>query len=338
MTGTLEQPSAAALAAAANHSAWKHWAYGTVAFAVAGALLYFSLRGIAWPEVLRTLETAHWRYLAFALTSALTSLVLRSVRWRLLLRSESEATLATTFLAMSAGYLGNNVLPGRAGELVRLFHIHRRTGASKTFVLTTIACERISDAVALVIIAAGALVAMPATPGWLSHAVVPFAGAGFCGLAAIAVAARLDGLSKGLLERLPQRIRGVVSQVVASVVAGTRPFRQAKRLAAFVALTAVIWVVDGITALLYGASLGLALTLPITMLLNSALGLGSAIPSTPGYVGIYQFVAISVLAPFGVARSAALAYILVVQACSYLLLIVCGTMGLADFRKHAERR
>ena len=337
MMQAVEQPKAATNAATrAKRSPWRHWAYGGVTAAIAGVLLYFSLRGIAWADVFRTLATAHLRYIAVAAGSAAVALLLRSVRWQILLENEARVTLGTTFLAMSAGYLGNSLLPGRAGELVRLFHIHRRTGASRTFVLTTILCERISDAVALVIIAAGALVAMPATPGWLSHAVVPFAGAGLCGLAAIAAAARLDGLSKGLRNRLPVRIRGVFTRVIESIVAGTRPFHEPKRLGAFVTLTGLIWLLDGVTALLYAASLGIALTLPITMLLNSALGLGSAIPSTPGYVGIYQFVAISVLTPFGVTRSAALAYILIVQACSYVLLIVCGTIGLVDFQRSRE--
>jgi len=51
----------------------------------------------------------------------------------------------------------------------------------------------------------------------------------------------------------------------------------------------------------------------VALLLLTALGLGSALPSTPGYVGIYQFVAVTVLTPFGIGRDEALAFILVLQ-------------------------
>ena len=62
----------------------------------------------------------------------------------------------------------------------------------------------------------------------------------------------------------------------------------------------------------YGLHLHFSFT--VAMLLLTGMGLGSALPSTPGYVGIYQFVAVTVLTPFGISRDAALAYILVAQA------------------------
>ena len=63
-----------------------------------------------------------------------------------------------------------------------------------------------------------------------------------------------------------------------------------------------------------GAALGFQIPLPVAFLLIAGLGLGSALPSTPGYVGIYQFVAVTVLTPFGFSRTDAIAYILVAQA------------------------
>jgi len=58
------------------------------------------------------------------------------------------------------------------------------------------------------------------------------------------------------------------------------------------------------------------------------LGLSSALPSTPGYVGIYQFVGITVLQPFGIGRDQALAFILMFQALNYVLVLVYGVPGL----------
>ena len=67
--------------------------------------------------------------------------------------------------------------------------------------------------------------------------------------------------------------------------------------------------------------------------LPARIGLGSALPSTPGYVGIYQFVAVSVLTPFGFSRADAIAYILVAQALSYAVIGVWGSLGIVRYRR-----
>ena len=71
----------------------------------------------------------------------------------------------------------------------------------------------------------------------------------------------------------------------------------------------------------------------VAFLLLAGLGLGSALPSTPGYIGIYQFVAVRVLTPFGFSRTDAIAYILVAQALMYIVIGVWGALGLWRYRR-----
>ena len=61
-------------------------------------------------------------------------------------------------------------------------------------------------------------------------------------------------------------------------------------------------------------------------------GLGQRAAFHPGYVGIYQFVAVTVLTPFGIGRDAALAYILVAQALGYVVVLAFGLPGLYKLR------
>ncbi len=97
-------------------------------------------------------------------------------------------------------------------------------------------------------------------------------------------------------------------------------------------LTVVIWCLDGMTTVLSAHAIGLSIGLPLAFLLIAGLGLGSALPSTPGYVGIYQFVAVSVLTPFGLSRTDAIAYILFYQAVSYLVVLSWGLIALGQQR------
>jgi uncharacterized membrane protein YbhN (UPF0104 family) len=90
---------------------------------------------------------------------------------------------------------------------------------------------------------------------------------------------------------------------------------------------------DAVGVVIGADALGLSTPVPLAFLLVAGLGLGSALPSTPGYVGIYQFVAVSVLTPFGLSRTDAIAYILMFQAIQYAVFGVFGALGFLNYRK-----
>jgi hypothetical protein len=114
---------------------------------------------------------------------------------------------------------------------------------------------------------------------------------------------------------------------------GIRSFHHIGRLSAFLALTVCVWTLDAVGAVVGANAIGLEIPLWLAFLLIAGLGLGSALPSTPGYVGIYQFVAVSVLTPFGFSRNDAIAFILVTQALSYVVIGVWGSLGLVRYRR-----
>jgi uncharacterized protein (TIRG00374 family) len=308
--------------------------YTGFAFALAAVLLYFSLRGIHWRQVWAILLGADLRYVLLGAAISSFALVLRALRWRVLLRAGAPVDVPTAFWATAAGYFGNNFLPARAGELVRTFIVSRRTRLSKTFVLTTALSERLSDAIALVVIGSIALLVLPAVPGWFGHAARLFAAAGLAGAAAIALLPRFESLWMRLLSKLPlpAGLREKFLGIAAHVLNGIRTFHDGGRLATFAAFTCFIWLCDALSTIAGMHALGFHCSLALAFLLITALGLGSALPSTPGYVGIYQFVAVSVLTPFGFTRDGAIAYILLAQAVQYVLIGAWGLIGLARTR------
>src|SRR5207244_310621 len=132
----------------------------------------------------------------------------------------------------------------------------------------------------------------------------------------IVVLPRLEAFAKTLLDRLPLPHTTVenVTNLMEHGLRGIRTLHDPRRVSGFLALTAVIWSMDALAVVIGAAALGLSIPVRVALLLNAALGLGSALPSTPGYVGVYQFVAVTVLTPFGFTRTDAIAYILVAQA------------------------
>lgn len=298
-------------------------------------LLYLSIRGVEWARVWRTIASAQWRYIAGAAGFIMFSFFMRALRWRILLNAEARFSVATVFWANSAGYLGNSFLPARAGELIRSLLISSRSTLSKTYVLTTALGERLMDAIALVLWSSLALMGVNPKPHWMgdvSRTMAILAGAG---AVAVMVLPHTGGLLENVVRRvpLPARVRGILLGLAEQVLEGLRAFHDWGRFAGFVGLTVVIWMSDSCATIAGARALGIGLSFRVAMLLLAGLGLSSALPSTPGYVGIYQFVAVTVLTPFGVSRDGALAYILVAQALAYAVVLLFGLPALYKMQR-----
>jgi uncharacterized protein (TIRG00374 family) len=307
----------------------------SVAVALAAVLLYYSVRGIEWRLVARTAAGAQPGLLVLAVLIASGTLFLRAIRWRLLLNAEGAVGVGAAFWGTAAGYFGNNFLPARAGELVRTFLISSQFKLDNAFVLATALSERVADAVALVAISAVVLLTIPLRPGWLAGAAKPFAVLGLVGVSLIVVLPWLEGVGRRLVDRapLPHGVRMRLAVIMEQALRGIRTFHHPQRLLGFVGLTIVIWSIDALTTVIGAVALGLSMPLSVAFLLVAALGLSSALPATPGYVGIYQFVAVTVLTPFGFTRTDAITYILVAQALSYLVIAFWGALGLLHYRR-----
>jgi uncharacterized protein (TIRG00374 family) len=297
---------------------------------LAAVLLYLSLRGVDWKGVWHTISGARWGFLAAGCGCSCVSFFLRSLRWRILLNAEERLSVGLVFSANMAGYLGNSFLPARAGELVRTIAIGARSSLSKTYVLTTALCERLMDVIALVLWSSLILLGVAAKPRWMADLSRTTAIAAAVGALAIALLPHTESLCRNLLRRLPlpSTLRERLLRFADQVLLGVRAFHNVGRLLGFTVLTVAIWMSDACGAILMAYGLHLHFSFAMAMLLLTGMGLGSALPSTPGYVGIYQFVAVTVLTPFGISRDSALAYILVAQASGYVVTLALGLPSL----------
>ena len=292
--------------------------------------LYFALRGVEWGRVWAIIVHARWEWFLAVIASTSFSSLMRSLRWRVLLNARAHFDVPTVFWANMAGYLGNNFLPARAGEVVRTFIISSRSTLTRTYVLTTALSERMMDAIALVLWSGIVLMGVHPKPAWLNQVSRTLAVGAGAGLLVVIVLPHAKSLCNAIIRRLPfsEKLLPIAEQILL----GLQTFHDVRRLATFAAYTVAIWSVDTYTVVLGGRALDLEIGYSAAALLICGMGLGSALPSTPGYVGIYQFVAVSVLTPFGIAKDAALALILVLQALGYVVITMFGVPGLYRFK------
>jgi uncharacterized protein (TIRG00374 family) len=332
-TKSSEDGFVATLTASAKFRSWTM----LLSIPLAALLLYLALRGIEWDQVWNAASSARPAYLGLSCLIATISCFLRSLRWRVLLNAGGRLPVATVFWATMAGYLGNNTLPARAGELVRTVMISARSGLSKTYVLTTAMVERSVDAIVLVAVGFTTLGLLEKGPDWFTRSSRGMALAAVAALAALIVLPRMTRFLGSVVHALPlpaalcERLVNMVDQLVL----GIRTLHHPGRLSSFSVFTVVIWLLDAVGSVIVARAFGLHLSIPVALLLLAGLGLGSALPSTPGYIGIYQFVAVTVLTPFGFSRSDALAYILVAQ---FLLFLVVGFWGLIGLWRYRSAR
>jgi glycosyltransferase 2 family protein len=303
--------------------------YWLFSLPLAATLLYFALRGVDWRRVWHVASSANLMLIAGACAVASLSYLVRALRWRLLLGAGEKIGLATVFWSNSTGYMVNNFLPARTGEVLRSAMISARSGLSKTYVLTTALTERLVDALALMTISSVVLLTIDRKPDWLAAASKPFAVIGLGGAVTLVLLPRFQGLIDKLLARLhlPEKWRGRLTHLTGQVLLGIRSLHHGVRLAGFCSFTALIWFLDAASAVILARALGLHLGFPVALLMLTGIGLSSALPSTPGNVGVYQFVTVSVLAPFGFTHSDALAYSLIGQAIGYILVAFWGLIG-----------
>ena len=297
---------------------------------LASVLLFLAFRGVSWNQMLAVLRGGRPDYLLLACLSLSVSYFFRGLRWRVLLSAEKLVAPIKVFWATMVGYLGNNLLPARAGELIRSVVLGRNANMSKSFIFGTILTERGVDVVALVLISMAALMSQEDMSGWLLDAVRVTAGLGLVALVGLFVVPRMERLLVNALSwlPLPSALRTWAINLLQQFLLGMRAFQHPGRALSFVGLTALIWLMDALVVIEVAQALYLTLALSEALLLIAALGLASAVPSTPGYVGVYQFVAVAVLAPFGFSQSEALAYIIAFQAMAYSVVIVWGFVGL----------
>ena len=258
------------------------------------------------------------------------ALSLRAIRWHILLSTGTHIPVVATFWATAVGYLGNSFLPARAGEVIRAVLLARKTGTGSGFVLATALIERLADVCALIGIGLIVPLALHTHAGWLDQATGKIILLGVLCAGGLLFLPYVVRRCPAWLARLPvpARLRQRLVPLAADFLLGLVSLRNRQRAAGFALLTIVIWLVDATFGILMAKALYLSLSVPQALLLLVALGLSGALPSTPGAVGIYQFVAVHLLPPFGLTHDQALAYIIVYQGITYLTITFWGLLGL----------
>jgi len=301
--------------------------------ALALAFLKIDLR-----QVGQSLAQADYLYLLPALLFTLLYLLARSVRWRLLLGP--QVSLARCFWVTTVGYLVSNVLPFRLGDPARAVVIGRGGRVSTAAALSTVVVERVLDMLMVVLLLAGVapFVGRQGGEGAVSDTVrLAGWGAAAAALAALAVlflfAFRPQWgrrMVRWALGKVPHLDAERWARTFDGLFDGLAPLRSGRRGLALLAWSLVTWA---LVVLYYWAMLRAFLPQPPLLaapFLVCLLGLGMAVPSSPGAMGVFHSIArYGLQVPFAIAAEPALAIAFAAHAFQYLFVCALGLVGMA---------
>jgi len=289
--------------------------------------IYLVLRGVDLGKTADLLSGARPAWLVLALVGVAADLFFRALRWQCLIAPIKPVPLRRLSAYMLVGYLANNVLPARLGELVRSHYLGDREGISRSATLGTVVVERIVDTVVLVGIGAAAILVLNIRGVVASAVLVGVALAGMLVVAlAIALAAhRLPGAERAavFLNRWP-RFVGVAMRLRDGLRVAAMP----RTVAAAGLLSVAAWSCTVFAVLAVGQSLGIQLTLGEGALLAAGTNLATAVPSGPGYLGTFEYAGQSIAAAFGLAGSEGLALAVLIHALTLAVSSVGGAIAL----------
>jgi glycosyltransferase 2 family protein len=288
------------------------------------------------------LGRTRWGWALVSVVIGLAGLYARAFRWRWLFPPgvKPPGVVPATMI----GYMANNVLPLRAGELVRIYTAARRLreaeplSASQAFwlVAATIVIERVLDSLAIVLILA-VLVFMIPVPAGVEWGAGVLLAIDVVGVTLLVTMARAPHLGRRLVVRLTARWPQLGRTALAmfdTALRGLHGIRTPRHALRIVAWTVLVWILPVGAAWTMLRAVHLELPFIAGWVVLAFVGLGISVPSAPGYLGVWHFAAKLALEIFGVAPSAAVAYALIYHASAALPITLLGWLYL--LREHVS--
>lgn len=258
----------------------------------------------------------------------------RAERWLILMRRNGGHPLRRDMYGLTAvGYMGNNVLPARAGDALRVVFLHPRVDTDRRTIIGTLLAERLLDVVVLatlfVVLAFGALQGIE----------VPQGGRVALGLALVGVVVAAAAAGWWLLQRSGrgERLRSFVAPMLAALAR-----LRGRHLTEVLALSVVVWGIEVVGWWTVGIASGLDVNLLEAAFILALSSMIVLIPSGPGYAGTLDVAIVLATQALGRSASAGLSYLLLLRfvimvpitAAGFLVLLVRygGRRGLAEAR------
>lgn len=304
---------------------WQFW----LGLAVSILFLWLALRGLDLSRFWDALQGANYLWLVPGVLVYFGAVWARTWRWHYMLRGLQPVSLSRLFPTVNISYMGNNVYPARAGEVLRAYVLKRDEGVSMSASLATILVERIFDGLVMLLFVFLTLPIVPDLDPRLRRLVVlaslAFFGALLTFLALASAPNTARRLYGGLINRFaPSRLRGNLLGLADRFMEGLVGLRRGRDLAMIFFTSAVVWLLETVKYWFVMHAFPFEVSFFALMLMNGLANLALTIPAAPGGIGPFDWAGIETLAAFDVERSLASAYTIVLHVALWFPITALG--------------
>ena len=310
---------------------WQFW----LGIIISAVFLYFALRRLHLDEFWQVVRTARYIWLLPGVGVYFIAVWARAWRWHYLLRPIKKISTRKMFPIVCIGYMGNNIYPARAGEVLRAFVLRRHEGVPVSASLATVVVERIFDGVvmlAFVFLNLPELATLTHDSGFVGNiqqlsiwGAALFIGALLVFLLAAMFPRRTERILSVIIQRaVPEKWRERLWSFTYRFLSGLEALRSPRDVVMIFLTSAVIWLLETGKYWFVMHAFTFEVSFFALMLMNGLVNLATTIPSAPGYIGTFDLTGIALLMAYNVPKEIATGYTLVLHVALWLPITLLG--------------
>jgi uncharacterized protein (TIRG00374 family) len=319
---------------------WQFWLGLVISF----IFVYWTVHGLEWGSFWVAVKSAQYWWLVPGVAIYFVAVWARAWRWHYLLKPIKPIPTRIMFPITCIGYMGNNIYPARAGEVLRAVILKRREGVPISASLATIIVERIFDGVVMLAfvfvnltkLAEMADVSVPVGK-WeftIQDLAVWGSFAFFSALIIFLLAAMFPKITTRIgqwfIDRLlPARLREKTSGIMHKFLDGLESLRSPLNVLMVFVTSIIIWLLETVKYWFVMHAFGFSVSFFILMLMNGVVNLATTIPAAPGYLGTFDAPGIAILQAAGIEKAVATGYTLVLHLALWVPITLLGAYYLA---------
>jgi len=315
---------------------WQLW----LGVLISALFIWLALGGLQLDEFWGAVKEANYIWLIPGIGVYFIGVWVRAWRWHYLLGPIKKIPTKSMFPITTIGYMGNNIYPARAGEVLRAVILKRKEGVSVSASLATIIVERIFDGVvmlAFIFVNLSELAKLTGASGFVGNIQqVAIIGTGvFIGaLIVFLIAAMFPHMTAKvglwfIYRILPKRLHEKVISLMTKFLDGLASLRSPFNVLMVFFTSVIIWLLETGKYWLVMHAFDFNVSFFALMLMNGIVNLATTIPSAPGYIGTFDAPGIAVLTAYGVEHSIAAGYTLVLHVALWVPITLLGAYYLA---------
>lgn len=298
-----------------------------VGLCISGIFLYFAVKNVNFDEFMKYVHQLNLFYIIPALLPGLIAYLVRAWRWNYFLSSVGRFRVKGLLSATMIGFMANNILPARVGELIRALVLSKKESISFISVLSSLIAERVMDGFTISIIALFAIYTLPVNEK------IKFAGAVFfliflTLLIVMFIFINSKSINKKLFGIFPERISVKINKYLNKIMSGLEGLNRFKNSGIIFTSAFVIWFLSSLYFYFMGLALDIPLPFSASFSIFISVALGVIIPSSPGFIGVYHFFCQKAVEMYGIDASRAFAYAVVTHFVQFIAVTVLGFLFL----------